>query len=189
MFSARAMPSLRQAAPNAAQERERRMENETSPPTAIYHDGYVVRRHTVTLEFGPALDIFEDGHFLAAWPYGDIRRLPAAGGGLRLRAVTAAKNAFLEIVDPATQREVESHCKLLGGEARPDPRIARRRVAYVLGATVVAGAFLWGGVPRMAAGLAPFIPIEWEKKLGEAADEQTRQKDESHSSLNRSDDC
>ncbi|MCX7898690.1 MAG: metalloendopeptidase, partial [Methylocystis sp.] len=147
------------------------MNSESAPPTATYFDGYVIRQRPVSLEFGAALDIFEDGAFLAAWPYGDIRRLPSPTGAMRIRSVSAPKTAWLDITDPAQQREVETHCKLLGGEPPPNTAPQRRRLAYGALAAIMIGAFLYGGAPRMAGLNAPLIPVEWEKKLGEAVDE------------------
>lgn len=150
-------------------------DNEAQPARATYFDGYALRRRAVMLIFGPALEILEDGVFLAAWPYADVRRIVSPGGLMRLRALGAAKDAWLEIDDPETQRAVERHCLLLSGERPPDSRNARKRLGYALLATAMFGAFLWGGVPRMAGLVAPIIPVEWEQKIGEAADAQVRQ--------------
>ncbi len=149
-------------------------DSQTFPAPAVYCDGYVIGSRAVTLEFGPALDIFEGGAFLAAWSYGDIRQLPSSRGAMRLRAVTASKAAWLEVRDPALQSKFAAYCQLLGGETPRDPRQGRRRLGYALLATIMAGAFLWGGVPRIAGLIAPLIPVEWEKKLGEMADEEVR---------------
>ncbi len=141
---------------------------------ATYFDGNVGRRRAVSLAFGPALEIMEDGALLAAWPYAEVRRLPPPGGIMRIRALGAPKGAWLEIDDPQTQGDIARHCLLLLGEkTAPNPE-GRRRLAYGLAACVMFGGFLWGGVPRMADVIAPLIPVEWEKKVGESADEEVR---------------
>ncbi|WP_457795862.1 M48 family metallopeptidase [Methylocystis sp. S23] len=141
---------------------------------ACYFDGRAGKRRAVGLVFGPALEIMEDGALLAAWPYAEVRRLPPPGGVMRIRALGAPKGAWLEIDDPATQAEVERHCPLLAGEKAPPNPEGRKRLAYGLAAAALFGAFLWGGVPRMAGIIAPVIPDAWEKKLGESADEEVR---------------
>jgi len=142
---------------------------------ATYFDGYVDRRRAVALDFGPALEIVENGFFLVAWPYADIRRLPSSGGRMRLRALDAPRNAWLETGDEQIRREIEKHCLLLAGERPQESGDARKRLVVALVATVMFGAFLWGGAPRMAGLIAPLIPVEWEKKIGDAADAQARQ--------------
>lgn len=147
---------------------------ESQTATATYFDGYVDRRRAVTLDLGPALDILEGGVFLAAWAYADVRRTGPRDGVLRLRALTAPKGAWLEIDDPQLAAQVATHCRLLDGERASGPWIARNRLGWGLLAAALFGAFLWGGVPRAAGIIAPIIPDSWEKKLGEAADEQVR---------------
>ncbi len=141
---------------------------------ASFFDGYVERRRAVSLVFGPALEITENGALVAAWPYAEVRRLPPPGGVMRLKALGAPKGAWLEIDDPQTQTEIARHCLLLLGEKdAPNPE-GRKRFIYGLAASVMFGAFLWSGVPRMAGLIAPAIPVDWEKKLGESADEEAR---------------
>jgi Zn-dependent protease with chaperone function len=141
---------------------------------ASFFDGHAARRRKVALVFGPALEIFENGAMLAAWPYAEVRRLPPPGGVMRLKALGALKGAWLEIDDPATQDKIARHCPLLAGEKEPPNPEGRKRLGYGLAAAALFGAFLWGGVPRMAGIIAPVIPLDWEKKLGESADEEVR---------------
>ncbi|KAF2991296.1 M48 family metallopeptidase [Methylocystis sp. MJC1] len=141
---------------------------------ASYFDGSIERRRAVQLVFGPALEITEDGVLLAAWPYADVRRVPPPGGVMRLMALGGPKGARLEVDDPQTQTDVVRHCLLLLGEREtPNPE-GRKRLIYGLAASVMLGAFLWGGVPRTADLIAPAIPVAWEKKLGAGADEEAR---------------
>jgi Zn-dependent protease with chaperone function len=148
--------------------------SESDAGRASYFDGYVERRRAVQLAFGPALEIVEGGALLAAWPYAEVRRLPPPGGVMRLTALGAPKGARLEIDDPQTQADIARHCLLLLGERKARDPEGRRRLGYGLAASVIFGAFLWGGVPRMAGVIAPAIPVEWEKKLGDSANEELR---------------
>lgn len=141
---------------------------------ARYLDGHAKRPRTVELVFGPALEIIEDGALCAAWPYAEVRRLPRPGDLMRLRAIGAPKGAWLEIDNPRMQAEIQRRCLLLAGEKEAPNAEARRRLGYGLLATAAFAAFLWGGVPRMANLIAPAIPLVWEKKLGDAADEELR---------------
>lgn len=141
---------------------------------AIYSDGHVSNARPVQLVFGPTLEIVEDGALLAAWPYADVRRVPAKEGRMRLRAVAAPKRAFVEVDDPMTRREIERRCLLLDGEKEKPDLESRRRLVYGLLAAAVFGVFLWKGVPRMAGVIAPVVPASWEVKLGEALDEDVR---------------
>ncbi|PPD45529.1 MAG: metalloendopeptidase [Methylocystis sp.] len=141
---------------------------------ATYFDGYADRRRAVELVFGPALEIVEDGDLLAAWPYAEVRRLPPPGGMMRLKALGAPKGARVEVDDAWTRAEIQRHCPLLAGEREAPNLEGRKRLAYGAAAAALFGAFLWGGVPRMAGIIAPVIPVEWEKKLGEATDEEVR---------------
>lgn len=141
---------------------------------AIYSDGHLESGRPVELVFGPTLEIVEDGALRAAWPYADVRRLPAPGGRMRLRAVAAPKKAWVEIGDPVTQREIERRCLLLDGvKQKPDPE-RRRRLTLGLLAAAVAVAFLWRGVPRMAGWIAPIVPVPLEVALGKAVEEDVR---------------
>jgi hypothetical protein len=141
---------------------------------AIYSDGHVESGRPVDLVFGPTLEIVENGAFRAAWPYADVRRLPAPDGRMRLRAVAAPKKAWVEIRDPFTRREVERRCLLLDGEKEKPNTESRRRLVYGLLAVAAVGVFLWRGVPRMAGWIAPIIPVSWEVALGKALDEDVR---------------
>lgn len=147
---------------------------DAQPAKACYFDGYVDKRRAVALIFGPALEIVENGVFIVAWPYADIRRIPSPGGLMRLRAVGAPRGAWLETDDARTQSEIARRCLLLAGEQPRVSRDAGKRLVIALAATALFGAFLWGGVPRMAGVIAPLIPLEWEKKIGEGADAQVR---------------
>jgi hypothetical protein len=147
---------------------------DTETGAAIYSDGHIDSGRPVRLVFGPTLEIVENGALRAAWPYADVRRVPAPNGGMRLRALAAPKKAWLDIAEPATRREIERRCLLLDGEReKPDPE-SRRRLFYGLLGLAAVGAFLWGGVPRLAGLIAPVVPVSWEVKLGETLDDDVR---------------
>jgi predicted Zn-dependent protease len=93
---------------------------------------------------------------------------------MRLRAIGAPKGAWLEIDDAGTRKAIERLCPMLGGEKPRLDRTGRKRLGYGLLAAAAFGAFLWSGVPRMAGMIAPAIPVDWEKKLGDAADKEVR---------------
>lgn len=142
----------------------------------IYFDGVVNKKRRVTLVFDSMLEICEDGVFLAAWPYAEVRRLPSSPEVMRLRAASAAQLAQLEIRDPDTRREIERHCPMLGGEKAFQANTSTVRiVAWSLAATASIIGLIWFGVPFAADRLAPLVPVSWEKRLGEAAEGQVRE--------------
>ncbi|MFO1124340.1 MAG: M48 family metallopeptidase [Methylocystis sp.] len=142
---------------------------------AIYFDGLVNKKRHVTLTFGPALEICEDGALLSAWPCADVRRLPAPPEVMRLRAIGAAELAHLDIRDSETQREVERHCpKLADDEALRADASTLKIVAWSLAATASIIGLIWFGVPFAADRLAPIVPVSWEKRFGEVAERQLR---------------
>ncbi len=160
----------------------RSLETEPTPDQAgeaIYFDGRVSRKRRVTLTFGPALEISEDGVLLAAWAYGDVRRLEAPKsdaptGVMRLRAVSAPDTARLEVGDPALQQQIAIHCRLLAGEKGGREHSTLSIIAWSLAATASIIGLIWFGIPFAADRLAPLVPVSWEKRLGEAADNQAR---------------
>ncbi|MGD9544067.1 MAG: M48 family metallopeptidase [Methylocystis sp.] len=143
---------------------------------AIYFDGLVNKKRRVTLIFGDALEICEDGGLLSTWAYADVRRIQAPAEAMRLQAIGAAELAYLDIRDGEAQREVERRCPTLASDAalRVDGS-ALKIVAWSLAATVSIVGLIWFGMPFAADRLAPLVPVAWEKRLGEAAERQMRQ--------------
>ncbi len=138
---------------------------------AVYFDGRTSTRHLVTLEPSGALEITENGTFLAAWAYGDIRRADGPPGVLRLRNIAAAPLARVEIREPATRAAVESLCTLLDGETeRPRTRI----IAWSLAASAAIAAIAWFGIPFLADAVTPLLPVAVEEYLGKAAENEVR---------------
>jgi hypothetical protein len=147
---------------------------DTAPLDAIYFDGRSNQRRKVTLDFGSALDIRENDAFLTAWAYGEIRRLDAPEGMLRLRAITAPELARLELRDPASQGEIRERCAALDGAGGYRETSTKSIVIWSLAATASILGLVWFGVPFAADRLAPLVPTSWEKHLGEAADREAR---------------
>ncbi|MGH6868920.1 MAG: M48 family metallopeptidase, partial [Methylocella sp.] len=127
-------------------------------------------KHSVTLKLSSALEIAEEGGFLTAWAYGDIRRADGPKDVLRLRNIAAAKLARLEIRDSAAQAEVLRLCTMLDGEGAAGNVSTARIVVWSLAAAASLLAVIWFGVPLVAARLTGLVPLSLEKRLGDAAD-------------------
>lgn len=155
------------------QSAETEPETKAAPFEAIYFDGRSNQKRQVELVFGPALEISENGVFLAAWAYSDIRRLDSPKGLMRLRAITAPELARLELHTPALQDQILNFCRLLEGDGYREIS-TRSIVGWSLVAAASIGGMIWFGVPYAADRIAPLIPLSWEKRLGDAADHQTR---------------
>ncbi|MGA8171129.1 MAG: M48 family metallopeptidase [Methylocystis sp.] len=140
---------------------------------AIYVDGRVARNRLVTLRFGPALEIFEDGAFMTAWPYADVRRESSEDGLLRLRAAASPEHACLEVRDSDLQAQITARCRLLGGESARDAATPMAIGWSIAGVAAIVGS-IWLGVPYAADRIAARIPLSVERGLGEAADNQVR---------------
>ncbi|MDX6805368.1 M48 family metallopeptidase [Terrihabitans rhizophilus] len=144
---------------------------EPPSPTARFHDGMSSRRRIVALVLGEHLDIVEDGQVIASWLYADVRRVEA-GAGLRLRSVSGAPLARLEIEHEAAAALLMQRCSAL------DDDVAEIQTGRIIGwslaatASIVAMVFL--GIPFAAERLAPLLPHAAEARLGEAVDKSVR---------------
>jgi Zn-dependent protease with chaperone function len=140
--------------------------------SAVYFDGLSSRRRAVSLGFGDALEINEDGRAAAAWPYDDIRRADSPSGTLRLSCLTAPALARLEIRDAAVAAELSSRC------ARLDQDVPGRGVGAIVGWSLAAAASIVAvvlvGVPLAADRLTPLVPQALERRLGDVAEAQLR---------------
>jgi len=143
-------------------------------PSAVFFDGKTNAKHDVTIRLAEALEISEDGTFLAAWSYGDIRRADGPADVLRLSNVAAAPLARLEIRDRTAQAEVRTRCLLLEGDPTFGGESKKRIVFWSLAATVSIGLIVWFGIPALAERLTPLVPIAFEKHIGQATDKQIR---------------
>jgi Zn-dependent protease with chaperone function len=142
---------------------------------AVYFDGRVNRGRLVALRFGPALEIAENGVFLTAWPYADVRRASAGEGVWILRALAAPELARLEARDPALQTQIAARCRLLAGEgARARDAAKPSAIGWSIAGVAAMVGSIWVGIPYAADRIAARVPISMERRLGEAADSQAR---------------
>lgn len=139
---------------------------------AVFFDGRSNKKRYVALRFGPSLEIVEHDATLVAWAYEDIRRVDAPDGVLRLTSATAPLSR-LELRDPAPRLEIEARCRFLAG---PGGRAAGTMsiILWSLAAAAAIVGMIWIGIPYLADRLAPFVPISWERRLGDAAEKQVR---------------
>jgi Zn-dependent protease with chaperone function len=139
---------------------------------AIYFDGVTSRKHAVALIFGADLEISEDGVVVASWRFDDLRAIDGGPGGLRLKCVSALPLARLDVSDAAAQAEIRGRARFL--DIEQGSRQTGRIVAWSLAAIVSIAATVFIGVPLIADRLAPLIPLSFERRLGEMADNQVR---------------
>jgi Zn-dependent protease with chaperone function len=141
---------------------------------AVYFDGLTNQKHRVTVKPSAALEIADDGVFVAAWAYADIRRADGPENILRLRSIAARPLARLEIADGPAQAQILQLCKVLDGEGSTNGASTRRIVLWSLAAAASLLAVVWFGIPYISARLTEFVPLSLEKRLGEASDKQIR---------------
>jgi Zn-dependent protease with chaperone function len=139
---------------------------------AIYFDGTSNRRHIVTLHFGANLEIIEDGRVIASWRYGDLRSADGGQTMLRLKCVSALPLARLEVFDPAVQQQIRAQARFLDVELGTGQ--TARIVGWSLAAVTSIVAIVFFGLPLIAERLVPLIPLSFERRLGDMADNQVR---------------
>ena len=144
-----------------------------SAKSATYFDGLTNRRHTVTLVLCSNLDIYENGVGLTYWRYDDLRAVDGGRQMLRLKCVSAPSLARLEVADPTTQAEIRSRARFLNVENAAGAQ-TRRIVAWSIAAIVSIVAIVFFGVPLVANRLVPLIPLSFEQRLGDMAENQAR---------------
>jgi predicted Zn-dependent protease len=140
---------------------------------AIYFDGRTSKKRVVSLNFGKALEIVEDGAVRAAWPYADIRRVSAEGGVWRLCALGAPELARLELRDPELHILIAQRCRSLASGNAKDVSTAAV-IGWSLAAVASIIGLVWFGAPYAAERVAPIIPLSIERRVGEAAENQIR---------------
>jgi Zn-dependent protease with chaperone function len=141
--------------------------------TAVYFDGQTSRKHRVTVTLAEQCEITEDGETLATWPLGDIRRVDAPTGTLRLSCATDRPLARLEVRDATLAGLIAQRCVRLD-EGAPGRSGAGRIVMWSALALVSIVLVAIYGVPLAADRLTPLVPRTVEARLGEAADKQVR---------------
>jgi len=143
----------------------------TQDTPAVFFDGTSNRKRSVTLRFGDALEILEDGAVVATWPYADVRRADGKRA-LRLSCMSALPLARIEIADPQAAEQVAARLPQLdaGRGGTQTWRIVGWSVAAALSIILVT----IYGIPLLADRLAPLVPYAVEKRIGEAVDRQAR---------------
>jgi Zn-dependent protease with chaperone function len=139
----------------------------------VYFDGMSSRRRIVSLAFGDALEIREDGAAPVNWAYDDIRRADSPAGMLRVSCLSAPPLARLEIRDEALAAGLALRCARLG-----ENRIGGGTVAKIVGLSVAASVsivmLVLFALPLAADHLAPLVPKAFERRVGEASEVQIR---------------
>lgn len=137
----------------------------------IYRDGTSNRKRAVTLRLADTLEILESGTVIASWRYEDIRRADDPHG-LRLSATSALPLARLDIENKAVAQELLSRCRSL--DAGRSGTQTWRIVGWSLAAACSIVAVTLYGIPLVAERLASVLPFSFEKRIGEAVDQQVR---------------
>jgi Zn-dependent protease with chaperone function len=154
------------AAPAAAQARD-------ATHQAVYFDGRTNRKRSVKLSFAAGVDIVEQDTVVDVWSFGDVRRVDGPPGVMRLSCMAALPLARLEIADPATRAVVAEHCKALDAAGLGQVKTGKV-VLWSLAAVCSIVSLAWFGIPYVADRLAPYVPMAFEKRIGEMADGQIR---------------
>lgn len=139
---------------------------------AVYFDGRSNRKRHVELRFAAELEIVEEGAVTDTWPYGNVRRADGMLDALRLSCTTALPLARLETIDEETKAAIVSRCPSLDA-SRGAPQTGRI-VFWSLAAVCSIVMLVLFVIPVIADRLAPFIPMAFEKRLGEGFDRQAR---------------
>jgi Zn-dependent protease with chaperone function len=139
---------------------------------ATYFDGVTNRRRSVTLTFDAKLHISENGIGVASWRYEDLRAVDS-GTTLRLKCLSGLPLARLDVVDPTAQAEIRARSQSLDVE-RDTGAHTFRIVAWSIAAIVSIAATVFFGVPYVAERMVPLIPVSFEQRLGDMADNQVR---------------
>src|SRR6266540_601088 len=87
----------------------------------IFFDGMTSARRPVTVELEPASIIVRDAierHILARWPHGELERLTAPEGMVRLGRARNGSLARIEIRDPTFARTMTDLAATVGRASR-----------------------------------------------------------------------
>ncbi|SCY90694.1 M48 family metallopeptidase [Microvirga guangxiensis] len=140
---------------------------------AVFYDGVSARRRDVTLTVtASSLDIHEGGEWIASWPVADVRRKDAPDGVVRVTREGGPDLARLDVTDPTDQAAIRLHCHRLDA---PEHKERTGRIVFWSAATAVSiilcVLFL---IPLLAQTLTPLVPVEYERRIGKAVDNQVR---------------
>ncbi|MEJ2624491.1 MAG: M48 family metallopeptidase [Pseudolabrys sp.] len=143
---------------------------------AIYFDGVTSARHDawVTLDAGGLRIAGRDGQLLAYWPIDETEGLPAPGKVLRLGRRGNEVLARLEVFDSVLAAEIDRRAEYVDRTGGRQRRQRWRVVFWTIAATASLVAVAIFGVPVIADGLTPAVPLSVERKLGDAIDARMR---------------
>jgi Zn-dependent protease with chaperone function len=144
-----------------------------APGTVVFFDGQLSRRRIVSLVFGDALEIREEGAAPVHWAYDDIRRADSPSGMLRVNCLSAPPLARLEIRDTGLAAALVARCPRLH-ESRLDGRATLKIVGWSVAAVVSIVLVVLFAIPFAADRLAPMVPQALERRLGDAAAAQIK---------------
>lgn len=150
------------------------MTQEVTAP-ATFFDGRTSARHEVSVVLAGELRIADAaGGILRRWPLHSLRRQDSPTGMLRLACVETDAAARLEIRDAEMIEAVRRACPGLDKGYRAAGAIYMKIVGWSLAAVISLSAVAFFGIPRLAAAIAPAVPMSWERQLGAAVDEYIR---------------
>ncbi len=145
---------------------------------AVYFDGTSSARNDVVVEAGASgLRILAGrragqggDHVLDEWSYGELQRMSAPEGVLRLGRRGETLLARLEIRDPALAAPIEDRAETLDRGGAAERRLRRKVVglSFAAAASLIVTAVF--GLPALASRIIPFVPLAVEHKLGDAID-------------------
>jgi predicted Zn-dependent protease len=141
--------------------------------SARYLDGRTAAQHRAVIYLQPSgLEVVPEGGGSRFWPYAEVRQTQGFYAGEEVRLERGADPAEAILVDgPGFLESLHEVAPTLG-EGFHDPRHRRRRVRFTVlaaaaSAAILGALYLWG-IPALAATVAPWIPVPWEERLGEA---------------------
>jgi Zn-dependent protease with chaperone function len=151
---------------------------------AVYFDGASSARNDVTVEAGATgLRILAGGEasqnnaqdrvhdrVLDEWAYGDLRRMSAPEGVLRLGRRGETLLARLEIRDPRLAATIEDRAEALDRGGAAERRLRRKIVALSFAAAASLSLTAIFGLPALASRIIPLVPLAVEHRLGAAVD-------------------
>src|SRR3954468_7866002 len=145
--------------------------------TGIFFDGVTSDRRSVLVELardGVVVRDAEERHMLTRWPYDELDHLAAPEGVLRLGHAGARSTARLEVRDPALAHAIDEASVPIDRSGASERRSRLKVIGWSLAAVVslVLGAVF--GIPALADRIAPLVPLQAERWLGEAVDTQAR---------------
>ncbi len=144
--------------------------------SAVFYDGQTSARHPVAVKIaGDGIEISSTaGGVLARWGLGEIARLSAQAGVLRIGRVNSKVSARLEIRDAALAAAFEGGTRASDPHGLTDRRTRTKVVSWSVAAVASLVAMAIWGVPWAAQRIAPHLPIPLEMRLGDTVDAQIR---------------